>query len=86
MRLRRFCSSVPDFVVLLPLHPLLETPEWGLLMLPDTTPAHKGLAPSGKLHLLFATYSKFTFKFGTFQELATSARCSCRGHTPAKPQ
>jgi hypothetical protein len=55
-------------------------------MLRDTTPAHKGLAPSEKIHLLFATYSKFNFKFGIFKELTTSARCSCRAHTSAKSQ
>jgi len=52
----------------------------------DTPPAHKGFAPSGQIHLLFATYSKFNFKFGIFQELTTSVRCLCRAHTTPKPQ
>lgn len=49
-------------------------------MLRGTPPAHKGLAPSGQMHLLFTTYSKFNFKFEISQELTTSVGCLCRTH------
>ena len=57
----------------------------GLLMLRGTTPAHKGLSPSGKTsqHTLFIRRKTLDIlkSFYKFAECVSCIRCSCRAHT-----
>jgi len=61
-------------------------PPCHLLMLPGVTPAHKGLTPSGKIHLLKLCLIKFICIFKLFQQLSAGALCSCKAHTMCKFQ
>jgi hypothetical protein len=50
-------------------------------MLQGVTPAHKGLAPSGKIHTCCLFLRKFICIFRLFPELTTSVRAAHAGRT-----
>jgi hypothetical protein len=54
-------------------------------MFRSTTSAHKGLTPSGKIHLLFGCIKNICI-FGLFQQLTTSVRCSMQGTHSTYPK